>query len=195
MRSTAHRVRAAALLAAGALAVHELRYALVPGGEAAGASHAHGYLALATPAVAGLLAAVLGLFLARLARGGAAHAGSATFGRRWAAAAGALAAIFVMQEGLEAALAAGRPSAAAGVLAHGGWLALPLAAGLGAVIAGLLRAADAAVALVAAARPAPIRGRWSSARGAWRPARFLVVQRGGLPRRLAGRAPPVATPA
>jgi uncharacterized membrane protein len=134
----------AALLLAGALAVHELRYVAAFGShaEAALARHGHGYLALLTPALATLTA--LG-FAAGLVRAAATPAmRSETRTRQlWPAASAALLGIYVSQELLEGVLLTGHPAGWAGVLGAGGWAAIPLAVGFGLVVALVLRAVAA----------------------------------------------------
>jgi hypothetical protein len=137
LRRTSRTARAASLLSLGSLAVHELRYLLAYGhrtGEAL-ANQGHAYLsdlggALVTLAFASLLATLLAGVLAPPARRPAQPAGAA-FRRVAALYALALLAIFCTQELTEGAVAAGHPAGLAAVLAHGGWVALPLALALG----------------------------------------------------------------
>jgi hypothetical protein len=210
----ATRLRCAALLSAGALSVHELRYLLAFGD---GTSHAlalqgHGYLVAAPPLLAGLLAlagAQLLMLLARpatrgaagrrpvpllrrrparFARGAAAHPRLAA----WLGSSAVLLAAYVAQETLEGALAPGHPAGLAGVLGAGGWLAIPASLVVGAVVALLLHGARA----VLDARPADPRApHWARAAIPAPPAfafphRSLVSPGRGLARHLAGRAPP-----
>lgn len=129
--------RLGALLAVGALAVHELRYRLAFGGAAEETLHAHGHGYLA---VAGLLVAVVAALI--LGRGVALWAGGRSapvdvgwrIGRLWPALALALAAIFSVQELLEGLLAGGHPSGIGAVTAGGGWIGFVAA---GAVAHGL----------------------------------------------------------
>ena len=188
------KLRASALLAAGALAVHQLRYALsgttTPGGCSAPRGHA--YLAFVMPLALGLLAAAGGLFLAglaRAARGAAAErAGPPRFSRLWTATSGILLFTYAAQESLEGALANGHPAGLAGVFGHGGWVAIPLALAVGALVALVLRGAHAAVAFVARRRTQVARERAPRARrlprGALLPALDPVACN------LAGRGPP-----
>jgi len=188
----------AALLLAGALGVHELRYLLAFGGaaESALADHGHGYLTVLTPLL-GTLAA-LGLAVGLVRAAAAPSVRSATFvrvRRLWPAASAALLAIYVSQELLEGLLAPGHPSGWAGVVGSGGWLAVPLALAFGGVVAlGLrvVRAARAAQPLrLAVARlvPPPPTPRVVTAAPAvagWRSGRLLADH-------LAGRAPPASS--
>lgn len=144
------RLRIAALLAAGAFGVHQLRYLLAhgDGAGAALASEGHAYLEALAPAVPVLLgAAALEFLLALVAR-------RATPERRyrWAAVTTTLLAVYVCQESLEGLVAAGHPAGLAAVLGNGGWVAVPLAGVIGLGIALLLRGADRALAAAARSR-------------------------------------------
>jgi hypothetical protein len=177
-------LRASALLAAGSLAVHELRY--VAGYGDVPAVGGHGYLAVVAPLVAVALAVACGGWLVRIGRAAApATRGPLT----WFAAATALLAIFVAQEAVESLTAANHP----GVLAHGGWIALPLAIVVGGLVALLLCGARVAeTAAATAARP------WSPLAAATPVAIDFALPSAAVPtvrprvlaRRLAGRAPP-----
>jgi hypothetical protein len=180
-------LRAGALLAAGSLAVHELRYQLGYGGE--GAVGGHGYLAWLAPLVALALAAACGVWLARIGRARAAEAGR---GLTWLGATASLLLTYVAQETVEALAAPGHP----GLLAHGGWAVVPIACAVGSAVSLLLRGARAADrAAATAARP------WSPSRvGAPAPPAFLRPATAPLAprprvmaRRLAGRGPPLAS--
>ena len=176
-------LRAGLPLAAGSLAVHELRYLLGPSGESA--APAHGYLAWLAPLAALALAIACGVWLAGLGRRSASHARTLT----WIGASGALLATYAMQETIEALATPGHP----GLLAHGGWRAVPIALAVGGLVALGMRGARAAdLAAAEAARPwspatvtafaAPVFACSAPAPPAPRP-RVLA-------RRLAGRAPP-----
>jgi hypothetical protein len=190
--SPAWRFRAAALIAAGALAVHELRYLLAYGDRsgAEAAAQGHAYLASVTTVVAALLVLVVATFIARLASGArAAGAASIHSPRRlWAMVTIAVLAIFVLQESVEGLLASGHPAGLDGVFGHGGWLAVPLAAVIGALIALALRGAAASTV------PAP---GWSRSMR-WPidaiPHRPVLIRREARPdpvaRHMAGRGPP-----
>lgn len=151
------RFRVAALMAVGALVVHQLRYLIAFGDQAPHqlATEGHGYLGSVVLAV-GLLAAVaLGLFLRRLllAWGSGVSAQARTSGLRlWLAASLGLLAIFVGQELLEGLLASGHPVGLHGVFGHGGWTAIPLAVAIGGLVAAATRGAEAAIGTVASAR-------------------------------------------
>jgi hypothetical protein len=139
--SIARTTRAAgvvALLALGAIALHELRY-LAAFGATGGADlrAGHGYLEslvplLAAVAVAALAVSVVAPAMLRLAP---------SLGRedcvteRAAGYAAALLAVHLAQELTEAALSTGHPASVAGTLGAGGWAVIPLAMALGAVAA------------------------------------------------------------
>jgi hypothetical protein len=140
LRGTSRIARTASVLSLGAFAVHQLRYLLAYGhqtGEAL-AHQGHGYLSegggvAATLALVTLLATLLAGVLAPSRRPG--EPAAVVFRRTAGLFALALLAIFCAQELTEGALAAGHPAGLAAVLAHGGWLSLPLALAIGAVCA------------------------------------------------------------
>jgi hypothetical protein len=190
------RFRVAALMPAAVLTVHQLRFQLAFGGQANAklASEGHAYLGALAPLAAMLVAIAAGLFLARLAlaaRGDLSPGGDGlSFRRAWLIAAVALLAIYCAQELGEGLLISGHPGGLAGVFGEGGWLAVPLALALGAVVAAALRVSDAAVAWVAsraAARPAAATAR---PRAAVRPAPVFRFAPKPLAAAAAGRAPP-----
>jgi hypothetical protein len=154
------RLRSFALLGAGALGVHELRYVIAYGGDAgrALADQGHGYLD-AVAAVVGLvvLVAVAALLAALVHGAGPARRAGRGWRVRWLAASGALLAIFAVQELLEGALSPRHPGGIAAVLANGGWIAVPLALAFGAAVAALLRGADTVLARFAAVPRVPLR--------------------------------------
>jgi len=188
-------LRVAALLLAGLLAVHQLRYSLAFGGDArqALAEHGHGYLAWVTPLAGALAALALGRLLVRAASGVAADRTQATrLMRLWPTAALALLGLYVGQELIEGWLADAHPSWWAGMAGNGGWLAIPLAAIFGGIVACLLRLSEAAESRIRRGcchlRPVPV--------AALAPPGSSVAQShafraGVLARHLAGRAPPL----
>lgn len=141
--------RAAALLAAGAYAVHELRYAIAFGDHAPHVleEHGHSHMSLVAPVIGLALALGLGSWVAALARAHRDRVGEPErrpFSSAWLAAAGSLVSIYGLQETLEGLLAPGHPSGLAAVFGGGGWIAAPIALLVGAAIALLLRGARAA---------------------------------------------------
>lgn len=150
--------RATALLALGALAVHELRYVLAYGSHAqqAMASQGHGYLGELTPAIVVLaLSAILGRLVAAAFGRGAGNGRPTTLARSAAFFATALTLIFSVQELVEGAFFAGHAGGLAAILGEGGWIALPLALAIGALAAladRLLAGAEQVLALRARRR-------------------------------------------
>jgi hypothetical protein len=194
------RIRAAALLPAAVLTVHQLRYQLAFGAhtDARLASQGHDYLGALTPLAAMLVAIAAGLFIAGLARarrdGEAAERGR-PFAFLWLLAAAALLGIYCAQELAEGMIFAGHPGGLHGVFGDGGLWAVPLSLALGAIVALALRVADAAqrwVASLAAAEPAPPAGRPPRAP---RPAPVFMPALAPLALAAAGRAPPLAVSA
>jgi hypothetical protein len=186
-------LRFVALLALGALAVHDLRYR-VGYHEHAGAAlreQGHAYLTVVGILVAGLVAIALGLFgatLLRARRGRASGSGGAPFGITWSYATFSLATIYLTQEWLEGQLSHGHPGGLQGIVGNAGWVAFLLALAIGAAIALLLGGAEAVIALVArrarrAQRTAP--------GPVLRLPRFTPLPLDGVARHLAGRGPPL----
>jgi hypothetical protein len=198
MRSTmriAHNLRLAAILAVGAFALHQMRYLLALGASSPAELGQHGH-AYVTELLAPLAVLVLTAGVATLIRGteGASSTG-APLGRRIAIFAVALYAIYVGQESLEATLTVGHSAGLGMVVAGGGWIALPLALGIGGLAAVLARALEAVERAIAVAhserhtrsRPPAVRGRPLPARGMRLPSAPLAF---GLARR-----PPPLVPA
>ena len=180
-----------------AFGVHQLRFELGYGSRAGAvlATQGHGYLTSLGPWVALLFALGVGRFLVRVARslGGtrSAHP-TRSFAALWSAAATSLVAVYVTQEWLEGVFLAGHPAGFAGVFAHGGWWAVPLAALAGLVVAAVLSAGAALVAAVAPARPVGhMRGVAEAVR---RPGSVAAARSRPLAARSAGRAPPPPVP-
>jgi hypothetical protein len=182
----------AALLAAAALGVHELRYVLAFGDGAGGrlAAEGHAYLSWLSPLVGGLVALAAAGFVHAVAGGRGALRAPVRLGRLWLACAAALALTYVAQESLEGLVAAGHPSGVTGVLGHGGWIALALAAGFAAPVALLVRGGAAAIGAVARRTAAPRIAR-SLAPVLVSPALVPVPRLGVLAVGGAGRAPPL----
>jgi hypothetical protein len=132
-----HPLRAIALLGAGAVAIHQLRYAIAYGDAAphALAAHNHSYFEFALPAVATVFVVALAGLLIRVAHGRvAAPQRRMPFATLWLACALTLGTIYGVQESLEGA----------GALAGGGWIGFALAFPAGLLVAVALRGADAA---------------------------------------------------
>jgi hypothetical protein len=159
------RLRAALLMPAAALAVHQLRY-YATFGDAANqqlALSGHAYLTPASDAAAFLAALAAGLLLVELAGVWGKSSGTAARPPRtlrvWLAATIALIVIYTVQETFEGLLASGHPVGTAAVLANGGWTAFLFAAVAGIGVAFALRAADALIGMVATGGRR-IRRRW-----------------------------------
>jgi len=178
-------VRAAGVVLTGELVVHQLRYVMFPAGESA-----HGYLPLlgvlsltVLAVAAGQLAAVL----ERARRTGRHDRVEVRFLPAWAMVAVGVLALFWVQETIEALLLGAALDAPLAPLAGGGWVAVPLALALGAVLALALTGARAAVR--AAARRALARVEAGRDRRRL-PAPALLMSFSPLAVNLAGRAPP-----
>lgn len=193
------RFRAAALMPAAVLTVHQLRFQLAFGDRADSrlAAEGHSYLTALAPLAAMLVAIVAGVFIAGVARAwrdGAGEGRSApSLVRVWLAAALALLAIYSAQELAEGVLASGHPGGLEGVFGQGGLWALPLSLLLGAVVALILGLGSAAIKWVAARRAAH-RRRAARPRASRRPPEVLLTPAAPLAALAAGRAPPLAAP-
>jgi hypothetical protein len=140
----------AALMGAGAFAVHQLRYALSYGREVGG----HGYLVPVGAVVVGVLLFAFAVALGRIAR--RAHETAPRLRRLWAGTTVSLIIVYCVQESIEGLVTGSVP----GMFEHHGWVAVPLAAAVGLVIALIMRGAAAATRLpgrgAAAHAPGPI---------------------------------------
>jgi hypothetical protein len=162
MPSLGLRFRAGAVLAGGALAVHQLRYLLAYGHRAHEqlTFQGHGYLTLLGPVLASLLVLAAIEFLVRIAqatRTTSTEPALPSYSRLWMLATGWLLVIYTCQESLEGQTASGHPAGPEGVLGHGGWLAILLAAVIGGLVALVLH--GAAVTIEIAARRSLARAR------------------------------------
>lgn len=186
-------LRAAALIAASALALHELRYLIGYGGSSGAlAGQSHAYL----PVAGAIVAAVLALAVAQLVRGlrsGGTDGRTTSLWRAWGLCTLALLVVFCGQELAEGLLAGGHPSGVEALTADGGAWAVPLALGLGLFVALVLRRAGAALAAAARRRRRAPRVRKRAALPARPPAGPGPVALSPLARNLAGRAPPATS--
>jgi hypothetical protein len=180
------RLRAPALMAAAALALHQLRYLLAPAEAAERAEHAYvPFAAMLIVLLFALAAGQLSLRVAIARDEGKGEAEPRAFRVVWLTSSAGLVAIFGGQELLEAVLAGG---SAGDPLSGGNFVALPLACVLGALVALALRWAGGAVRAAIrrlearSPRPRPV------LRPVWRPGRPPASV---LARNLAGRAPPL----
>ena len=160
--AVAHGAARAAVVPAGAFAVHQLRYLLAYGG-AAGVElqrQGHSYLHSVVPWLVLLLGLSVGGFLSAVGR---AMGGQRSLSRfsvslfgLWLTCSVCLLAIYVAQEFLEGLFATGHPAGLAGVFGYGGWWSVPAAMCVGLVLAGLFHGARWVLDEVAARHaPAP----------------------------------------
>jgi hypothetical protein len=141
------RVAPLAVMPAGALAVHQLRFWLAFGDHTGAALQAqgHSYLHSVAPWLVLLIAVAAGAFLHALGRafGGQRSLARYTlsFAGLWLLAAACLVAIYVAQECLEGLFASGHPAGLAGIFGYGGWWSIPAALAVGLVLAALFHGA------------------------------------------------------
>jgi hypothetical protein len=179
-RTPGRTLRATAALALAGFAVHQVRYALVPGTDA---ETGHAYLHAVAPMVLALLAALaLGRSLAGIAGRRALAAGHSP-GRRWLACSAALLVLHGAQEGAEHLLAGG------GGVDLGALLAIPLCLAAGALVALTLRGADELLSAAAPPARAP-RTAFALTLSLLVPAAPVLVRARVLGAHSAGRAPP-----
>jgi hypothetical protein len=202
--------RAAALMPAAVLTVHQLRFVLAFGGSSGEEleKEGHQYLSALAAPIAMSVAIVVGLFFARLAsawregvgksdaRHGAAGdpASWRGFLRLTLLIAASLLVLYSCQELLEGMLSNGHPEGFDGVFGDGGWWAAPLSLVCGLAIAAALRGARAAIRWVVSRRRRPTTPHQRPA-AAPRPRRLTLPRLVPLAGAAAGRAPPLAVPA
>ncbi len=192
----ARHVRAAALLALGALVVHQGRYILGYGGgwHEIFNKTGHEYFSLVVLLVLAMLVAGVALFGVELRRArGATSAGAParpwSFARSWLLGYGVLCTIYTAQELSERLLSSQHPAGLSGLLANGGWIAFLLALGIAALIALLLR--GAAVVLARGSRSERLATRRRPVR---LPTDFVLPRTRPVGRHLAPRGPPACLP-
>lgn len=186
-------LRAVALLAVGALLLHELSYWLMDGVSGVG-GHSHSYMPLA----AGLVTVVLLLACATFARtlvyamrGIDDEGHPPPFRALWPLLTATLLAVFSLQEWVEGWVTPGHPGGVGHIAGHIGPGGLCAAIAIAALIALLLRGARSAVAAIARRHLAP-RARRAPLRTP--PLRsFFIVRIDVLAGNLAGRAPPLTS--
>jgi hypothetical protein len=185
-------LRGGALLAGGALALHQLSYLLAgdPGG-----GHAHSYIPLAAGLVIVLLLTACVGFVRTLvcaARGTSDEIQPPSFRALWPLVTAALLCVFGLQEWIESWVTPGHPAGVAHVAVHIGWQGLGLAVSIAALISLLLRGSHAAIVLLAKRHASIQRLRPAPGRGA--PLPFPALRRlDVLAANRAGRAPPIAS--
>jgi len=150
-----------ALVPAGALAVHQLRYWLAFGHGATAEllAQGHSYLHSLVPWIVLLIAISAGEFLRALGRalGGRCSLPRYTlsFAALWLVCAACLVAIYVCQEFLEGLFATGHPGGLVGIFGYGGWWSLPAAMAVGLVLAAVFHGARWVLGEVAQRRRRP----------------------------------------
>jgi hypothetical protein len=208
-RLVSPRFRAAALMPAAVLTVHQARFMLAFGGSSGEEleKEGHQYLSALAAPIAMSVAIVVGLFFARLAsawRDGAGEVdaphGTASDLASWRGflrlallIAASLLVLYSCQELLEGMLSNGHPEGFDGVFGDGGWWAVPLSLICGVAIAAALRGARAAIRWVVSRRRRPTTSHERPA-AAPRPRRLALPRLVPLAGAAAGRAPPFAVP-
>jgi hypothetical protein len=175
----------------GAWGIHALRYAIAPAGLG---RLTHGYLQAAPPVLAGLFAIALARLCAAVVDRRASHGRALSWQARWALGALGFAVLYGAQENIELIAATGRTAGPAALLAHGGWVVLPLVVAAAGLLAALLRVTEVALERLHAALTRPLARQRAQAR-----ARVPLPRAVRRPRtveiahHLAGRAPPLAS--
>jgi hypothetical protein len=190
------RGRGFLLMPVAAFVVHQLRFRLAYGSQANQvlAAQGHSYLTSFAPWLVLALAIALGAFVLRVAGAAAGRPDRhprRSFAGLWALSSVGLVVIYAAQELVEALFAVGHPGGMNGVFGHGGWWAVVVASGAGAVVAALLRLACSVVDVarrLAAARPRHT----LSPPDVRRPLAVALLPWPPLAAAAAGRAPPVA---
>jgi hypothetical protein len=194
MDPRSHGFRVAALLAAGAVAVHQLRYLTAYGHESpvALAGQGHAYLSIAAPAVGVLVCLAVAAFGARLLdarRSPAPEHETPRPGPLWALSSLSLLVIYGFQESLEGQLEPGHPAGIAGIFGHGGWTAILLAIAIGGLVALVARGASGAIEHATRSRLRSV-PRALELRGPPLPVPRVALD--PIAGHLAGRGPPIA---
>jgi hypothetical protein len=195
-RVVVRRLAPAALMPAGAFAVHQLRYWLafqkLAGAELQRQGHA--YLHSLAPWIVLAIALATGAFLHALGR---AFGGKASLGRHalsflalWLICAGLLLAIYVSQELLEGVFAVGHPGGLVGVFGYGGWWSIPASLGVGLVLAAAFHGARWALREIATRHTRPFAIRRASGSAVTRPLDVLLPRLAPLAGGWSGRGPP-----
>lgn len=152
------RLAPAALMPAGAFAVHQLRYWLAFGNRAGVVlvAQGHSYLHSLVPWIVLLIALACGAFLLALGRalGGSVSLPryAVSFFALWLMCAACLVAVYVTQELLEGLLVTGHPAGVAGVFGYGGWWSIPAAVAVALVLAAAFHGARRVLQAVAERR-------------------------------------------
>jgi hypothetical protein len=186
----------AALVPAGALAVHQLRFLLAFRGRAGSelARQGHGYLHSLAPWIVLLIGVAVGGFLWALGR---AMVGQRSVSRYtlslaalWAVCSLCLLSIYVTQEFLEGLFATGHPAGLAGIFGYGGCWSIPAAVCVGLVLAAIFHGARWVLDEVAQQSSSPLDGRSRRTMAPPRPRDALVPRLAPLAEGWSGRGPP-----
>jgi hypothetical protein len=152
------RLAHAALMPAGAFAVHQLRYWLAYGNRAGVelAAQGYSYLHSVVPWIVLLIALAVGAFLLALGRalggGGSLPRYTLSFVALWLLCAAGLVAVYTTQELLEGLFATGHPAGVAGIFGYGGWWSIPAALAVALVLAAVFHSARRVLQAVAERR-------------------------------------------
>jgi len=153
------RFAPAALMPAGAFAVHQLRYWLAYGKRAGVelTAQGHSYLHSGVPWIVLLIALAVGSFLVALGRalsgGGSLPRYTFSFAALWLLCAACLVAVYTTQEFLEGLFASGHPGGLAGIFGYGGWWSIPAALAVALVLAAVFHSARRVLQAVAERHP------------------------------------------
>ena len=146
-RAVIRAIARVAVVPAGALAVHQLRFWLAFGGHASAelASQGHAYLHSVVPWIVLLLGVAVGGFLWALGRSLTGQRSTPRYTLSltalWLVCSVCLIAIYVTQEFLEGLFATGHPEGLAGIFGYGGWWSIPAALSVGLVLAAVFHGA------------------------------------------------------
>jgi hypothetical protein len=155
------RLAPAALMPAGALAVHQMRYWLAYGNRTGVelAAQGHSYLHSIVPWIVLLIAWAAGAFLVAFGRAlsgsGSLPRYTVSFAALWLLCAGCLVAVYTTQEFLEGLFATGHPAGLAGIFGYGGWWSVPAALAVGLFLAAVFHSARRVLHAVAERRARP----------------------------------------
>jgi hypothetical protein len=185
-----------ALVPAGALAVHQLRYWLAFGSGAAAQLQAqgHSYLHSLVPWIVLLIAISAGVFLRALGRALSGRCSlphyTLSFVALWLVCAACLVAIYVCQEFLEGLFATGHPGGLTGIFGYSGWWSVPAALAVGLVLAAMFHGARWVLREVAQRRRRPADTPRRRLSAAFAPRDSLLPRLEPLADGWSGRGPP-----
>jgi len=187
--SAVWRLRAAVLVLAGVLVVHHGRYALAPREHSHALAAVHAYLAWLVPITGALVFVAVMHFAARACGPKAGTAPRLPRTRTlWVSATACLLSVYGVQEAVEGLFAHGELPGLGALLGNGGFVAIPLAVGVGGILSLLLSGAATVVRWALARRRPRVRRRVVAAS---LPSSTPQRPRASvLARRLAGRGPP-----